>query len=101
MGEIFGAGVAFVFPLVMHYSALRGERLLAKIVTPVPKFDAVYNQRPLLISVASGMFLAAAALARTHPTTFYILVAVGLALLTLDMVACVISFARHVKSRRR
>jgi hypothetical protein len=101
MWEIFGAGLAFIFPVVLHFSALWGEVLLEKIVTPFPKLDAVYNEHPLLLSLISGMFLAAASLARTHATAFYILATVGLLLLILDVAASLISFVRHIKKKRR
>jgi hypothetical protein len=87
--------------MVLHYSALWGEVLLEKVVTPFPKFDAAYNRHPLVISILSGTFIAGASLARIHPTAFYILATVGLLLLILDMMASTISFVRHIKKKRR
>lgn len=101
MWEIFGAGLAFVFPVVMHFSCLWGEVLLARVVTPFPRFDAAYNKRPLVLSLLAGAFLAAATLARPHAAAFYAFVAAGLTLLVLDMAATLVSLARHIKNRRR
>jgi len=98
---MFRAALAFVFPSVLHYAFLWGERLLAPIATPLPSFDRLYNRRPLLISVLSGAFFAGASLAQRHTVTFYSLAAIGLALLILDGLACLVSFMGRTKRKRR